>query len=643
MSNKNIKKDIKEVEKVIKKIMKKYLFPIVPINPTYFPTLAVPSLIAQLREKGFQVSVIDMNMEFLQKIYTKDYLENAVKIAKEQYEELKKIKEEFIINKDSYESIILKKKFDVLDDFINNHQEIGDRVPVAIEKALKILKTKELFYNPKLLKYANQVLQYANRIVCLPYIPFDLYRLDMTYYEDVKKIIFDEKQNIFLKYFEEQIDKIIEQRPDYVGISITFVQQLVPGLTLAYLLKKYTNAHINIGGNYFSRLIDYIPNYKDFFDIFVDSISYGEGENSIVKLAQYIEGEIDITEVPQLIYMDKSTREIKKNKVGEPVVLSQIQSPDFSDFDLDKYLLPEKALPLQIQRGCYWNKCIFCEFSFFKRPSVKKIPQIVEELKYYKEKYGVSNYFIADDAVHPSVLEKLSDAIIESELEFRFSASLRLEKEFTLELLKKMYKAGFRAITWGVESASKKILKHVNKGIVLNEAIRVLKNANKVGLSNRLSFMINCPTATYEDDLETLNFLKKYSKYIQHFLFFRFVPMLNSIISNNPSKYGIELVKDKLDSRISVEFDYVQEEGMSIQEKKMMYEIFLEYEQKEKYKYYFESYYHILYANHYDLKQLNKILLNNEKRGFLSKVYEKFFEKTKFNQNNKNGIQYTAK
>lgn len=602
--------------------MKKFLFMIVPINSTYFPSLAIPSLAAQLRHIGCDVSVMDLSLDFIKKVYTKPYLKEAFTKAESQYKDLIKTKESFYGKKDCYENKLLSYKYDMLNDFFTQHREIGENVPEYIEKALKIVKDPKLFYNPQLIKFANDVFQYANKIACLPYIPFDFYRMEMTYFEDACRIILNKDQNMFFSYFESQIEKVKELNPAYIGISITFVQQVIPGLTLAYLLKKHTNAHISIGGDHISRLIEYIPNYKDFFDDFVDSVSYGEGENVIVDLARHINGEIDISEVPQLLYKDKKTGEIKTTPMGKPVILSRVQPPDYSDYDMDDYLFPVRALPLQIQRGCYWNKCAFCDFSVEKKPIAKQMSALMDELRDNKEKYNVSNYFIIDEAIHPKILNKFVDALIENKLDCRFTTYLRLEKEINYKLLKKMYKAGFRSVSWGLETASDRLLKLINKGNEIKTSIKILKDTQKANICSRLYLLIRFPSATAEEDMKTFYFIKKYEKYIQHFLFSKFKPTLDSRVYRRPDDYCIELEKDKLNTRISVEVEFTDKRGMSEEDKEIIYDKFLNYQQKEKFKYFFDAYYFILYAFKYDLATLRKLLLNKESK--LSKIKNYF-------------------
>ena len=89
--------------------------------------------------------------------------------------------------------------------------------------------------------------------------------------EDIKYYVFDEDTNIFIKFYQELLPKIKEKNADVIGISINSSSQIIGGLTLANLLKKETKAHINIGGNYFTRLTDTLQKYPEFFELLLNA------------------------------------------------------------------------------------------------------------------------------------------------------------------------------------------------------------------------------------------------------------------------------------------------------------------------------------------------------------------------------------
>jgi radical SAM superfamily enzyme YgiQ (UPF0313 family) len=75
----------------------------------------------------------------------------------------------------------------------------------------------------------------------------------------------------------------------------------------------------------------------------------------------------------------------------------------------------------------------------------------------------------------------------------------------TFDQYKKMKKAGFRLVLFGLESANQKTLDRINKKVTVSEIIESCKMARRAGLYPHITIMFGYPWETYEDALETLN------------------------------------------------------------------------------------------------------------------------------------------
>jgi radical SAM superfamily enzyme YgiQ (UPF0313 family) len=73
-----------------------------------------------------------------------------------------------------------------------------------------------------------------------------------------------------------------------------------------------------------------------------------------------------------------------------------------------------------------------------------------------------------------------------------------------------MKQMGCKILSYGVESASQRLLDWYNKKITLNQIWDAVKNANKVGIDMILAnFIVGAPIETREEIIETLNFSMK--------------------------------------------------------------------------------------------------------------------------------------
>lgn len=545
--------------------------------------LALPTLSAQLLNAGYKTKVFDFNIDFFVSVLNKDYLLSSLKEIETIFTTLKEQKEEvksFI--KDSIDGEFFNQKIQNFEKFFEK-KYIFEKVPNHIEEAIKILKTEQ-FYDKKKYKKAYYIIQLAMYIVSLKYSPINVknafyvnYTQYLTY-EYVKKIVLDPNYNIFYDYYKDKINFIKEYNPKLVGISISYPSQILAGLTLAYLIKKNTKSHVTIGGSLFTRKFDFLKQNSEFFDIFADSIIWGEGEKSIVELAEYVNGKKELDDVSNLIY--KKNGNVVLNKTGSSFCFNKTVVPSFVDYDFDKYFAPCIVLPIEIQRSCYWGKCSFCDINYAKSISRKSIQNVIHEIKEYIEKYGISNFVIIDSATTPSFLNDFSDAIIANHLEIRFSTDARLEKQFTYKLLKKAYSAGLRSIGWGIESTVQRVSLLMNKKYNIKEGLEIIKNADKAGIWNNIYMIVGFPSETKEEAIQNVNFIKKHRKIIHSACVSKFGLYKYTHIYENKNDYGLEDVDNILTLNMDVPFKKTT--GMSNQE---IYEIVEMFNNNRKFLY----------------------------------------------------------
>ncbi|MBQ9246278.1 B12-binding domain-containing radical SAM protein [bacterium] len=574
------------------------------------PHLSLPILAAQLKSNGHNVKCMDLSIDFINKIFSADYIRYAIQTNKSFFEkysknfiELDKSKNKYLINK--YQGI--------KNMFASVPEDKLKKIPAEIEQAMNILKSPINKDDLKSYQEAMNLFVFVNKFISILFYPLNQIRdnIEKDSYLNLKDVIFNKEINVFIDYYLEKLKSISTDKCDYIGISIGVRDQFIPGLTIAAMLKSKTNAHINIGGSYITRQIENIVKIKDMFSTFADSFSYGEGEQSIVELAKYIDGKIPIENVPRLVYMKND--EIHISKPSLSVDMNEISMPDFSDYNFDKYICPMYILPIQIARGCKWGKCTFCDISMEKTLSTKSIDRLIDELKFYKNNFGIEFFNVIDESVYPDYLDKLSDRLIKEKLNLNFKIECRFEDGFNYNLFKKMKKAGFIYICWGFESANERICKLINKGVNIKNRLKILKDADKAGIYNHLFCIVNFPSETYSEALETVDFLAKHSDIVLSSVIHPFRLLPASLIAGNPEAFGIKILpKDSCD--FSSELKYESNTSMAVYEINNIFRMHKEITDKQLFlkvlnsfsaEFYFLSKYGLK-----ELKKLNKSLKN---------------------------------
>lgn len=247
---------------------------------------------------------------------------------------------------------------------------------------------------------------------------------------------------------------------------------------------------------------------------FVDYISTGEGENTVVPLFTALlrrDGQ-GIEEIPGLYYRQ------------DGAVVSNDQPVPFSDLETlpcwDETLLsPESGrnepdiladdyfMPIDTGRGCPYN-CTFCSTSYFwhRKYRLKSAQRIVQDMEYYQKKYGIHSFDMAHDAftANKKLVEAVCDLIMEKGLDVTWRCTTRIDC-ISRELLLKMKQAGMRRIALGVESGSPRMQKLINKRLNLDTVKPMTKFLVDNGIKVTLFFMYGFPEETEEELKQTLD------------------------------------------------------------------------------------------------------------------------------------------
>ena len=546
-----------------------------PISPHY----AIPTLVGQLTAKGYNAEGMDLNIDFFNKILTKSYLDEALKKAKMDFEFIKFkmqniIKPNKTFNDYTFDEQIEIYRYNQLKNQLVNNLNYIKPLPDKIEEAVNTAKSENFYNAPKFIKALN-IIDRALELASLPHCPtkinFDSLQNPFFKfnYENIKYFVFDKKSNMFFDYFTEKLPEIIEKDASFIAISLNSSSQIVPGLTLTYLLKKHTNAHINIGGNFFGRIADELKKHDEFFELFADSVTVEEGEGPIVETAKFINGEISIEDVPNLLY--RKGNEIKKNPNMKPVKLNNMEPFNLDGYKLDLYFSPKIVLPYQSSRGCYWGKCSFCDQDFGQNFNVKDIDKVISEFKIYKEKYNITSFEFIDESVSPTYLNDFSDRLIKEELNISYFCDARLETAFSREILDKAAKAGLKMIMWGLESGSRKVMELINKGIDLDKRFEILKNTSEVGIWNFAFIFFGFPTETQNDAKQTIKMLIKNKDIIHSYGRSVFTMGRHAKLAEEPEKYGItKIYPAEEEFSPNINFDCI---GMDKQQMKEILEV----------------------------------------------------------------------
>lgn len=147
-------------------------------------------------------------------------------------------------------------------------------------------------------------------------------------------------------------------------------------------------------------------------------------------------------------------------------------------------------------RDCWYHKCSFCSWTTLYNAYNKRTPkQMLDEIGVLIEKYGVKE--IMDDSGAFPIGEWLHE-FCNGMIERGYNKKVIMDCNMRLCALsydeyRLMYKAGFRFVLFGLESANQKTLDRIKKGEKIREMIDSCRLAKKAGLSPHLTIMFGYP------------------------------------------------------------------------------------------------------------------------------------------------------
>jgi len=246
---------------------------------------------------------------------------------------------------------------------------------------------------------------------------------------------------------------------------------------------------------------------------FVDAVCLGEGEQTIVEVAERVEAAKSLEGVKGLVVREGGR--IIDNGVREPIEdLDSLPFPAYDLMPLEKYTVLGRRLqhfPMITSRGCPFA-CRYCSSSLFMGRAfrARSAKNVVDEIEWLVNDFKAKHIAFSDDTFTLSrkrVFE-ICDEIKRRGVEVEWSCSSRVDT-ITEELLRKMKDAGCSAIYYGVESASSEVLKYYRKRVDLDKVKKAIKLTKKVGIATICSFIIGAPYEKKEDMKATLKLALK--------------------------------------------------------------------------------------------------------------------------------------
>jgi anaerobic magnesium-protoporphyrin IX monomethyl ester cyclase len=234
----------------------------------------------------------------------------------------------------------------------------------------------------------------------------------------------------------------------------------------------------------------------------IDAIVMGEGEETIREWAAAYESLEDRKPIPGMVY--RSGDEIVEGGPrGRIRNLESAPRPAYHLLDWKHY----SAGRIVTTRGCPYH-CSFCDVAplWGRKATYRDVTSAVEEMILLQDRYNAVGVSIADDTfvLNRDRVREFCNTLLERGADIQWGCFGRINL-MSEELIALMAEAGCRAIFYGIDSGSPRILDRTLKELSVESILPTLEMSSRYFDRIEASFIWGYPFETYEDFLCTLD------------------------------------------------------------------------------------------------------------------------------------------
>ena len=362
--------------------------------------------------------------------------------------------------------------------------------------------------------------------------------------------------DLTLEILEEKIEKY---KPEYIGFSVPFPGNLLQCIKCAEYIKiHHPQIKTIMGGGYVNTELRKMTDTGVFK--YIDFITFDDGELPLLRIVTG--GELVRTATARAD-SEKKTRVIFGNMDSkENIPFGELPAPTTAGLPMDKYLnFTDSSNPMHrlwsdgkwnkmmLAHGCYWAKCAFCDttLDYIRRFERCDISIIVDRMEAMIEETGENGFHFVDEAAPPALLKQLAEEIIKRKLTVSYWTNIRFDRTFTPELCRLLATSGCIAVSGGLEVASPRVLKLINKGVTIESATECIRNLNSNNIMVHTYLMYGFPSQTVSELFDSLGRVRDLfaNQLIQSAFWHRYAMTCHSSSGKNPESVNAKAVEQK--------------------------------------------------------------------------------------------------
>jgi hypothetical protein len=380
--------------------------------------------------------------------------------------------------------------------------------------------------------------------------------------------------DVLLSILKERIETI---QPTVFLISIPFPGNLYSAFRSAQWIKKHhPEIKIAAGGGFPNTELRSLSDARVFE--FFDFITLDDGEVPLEELITNIE-DANHNSYKRTFLLEDGIVVYKNNSLKQDYKQSQLGTPDYSDLLLDKYIsVIEIVNPmhrmwsdgrwnkLTMAHGCYWGKCTFCDISldYIKIYEPIAANLLCDRMEEMIEQTGENGFHYVDEAAPPALMRALALEILRRKLSVTWWTNIRFEKSFSRDLCLLLKASGCIAVSGGLEVASDRLLKLIDKGVTVEQVAKVTRNFTEAGIMVHCYLMYGYPTQTIQETVDSLEMVRQLFEVgvLQSGFWHQFAMTAHSPVGLHPEKFGVVKETEVVGTFANNDINYIDSTGI---------------------------------------------------------------------------------
>jgi len=384
-------------------------------------------------------------------------------------------------------------------------------------------------------------------------------------------------------YMDKILIDILERKisviqPKLFLISVPFPGNLYAAFRCAqYVKKMYPDIKISMGGGFPNTELRSLSDARVFE--FFDYISLDDGELPVELIYNAVLNKGAFNLYKRTFLLENGSVVFRNDALRSDYKQFDVGTPDYSDLELDRYIsVIEIVNPmhrmwsdgrwnkLTMAHGCYWGKCTFCDISldYIKVYEPVAASLIVDRIQDLIAQTGQNGFHFVDEAAPPALMREVALEILRRKLSVSWWTNIRFEKSFTGDLCMLLKASGCIAISGGLEVASDRLLKLIDKGVTVEQVAQVTRNFTAAGILVHAYLMYGFPTQTIQETVDSLEMVRQLFEagILQSGFWHQFAMTAHSPVGLYPERFGVVKETEAIGTFANNDINYIDKTGI---------------------------------------------------------------------------------